>query len=210
MTEETDVKAVYDRIATHFSKTRAYPWSEIESFLSGQSGDIGLDIGCGNGRHLEVLVDHVDRAIGIDVSRAILHEGVKRAHEKGFEVEFLQGSATKVPVKDETIEISLFIAAMHHLRTRSERLASLGEMARVLTPEGVGLISVWSTTHERFDRERGFDTQIDWTLPDGETVPRFYHIYDPEEFEADVEASALTAAETFVSSGNCFAIVRSE
>ena len=45
----------YDRIATHFSQTREYAWPEIEAFLDGRSGATGLDLGCGNGRHAEVL-----------------------------------------------------------------------------------------------------------------------------------------------------------
>ncbi|ERH11464.1 MAG: hypothetical protein J07HB67_00471, partial [halophilic archaeon J07HB67] len=56
-------------------------------------------------------------------------------------------------------------------------------------------------------RETGFDTTVDWTLPGGETVPRFYHVYDPAEFRADLRQSALTVVSTRVSSGNCYAVV---
>ena len=69
-------------------------------------------------------------------------------------------------------------------------------------------MSAWSTAHDRFDRAEGFDTTVDWTLPGGETVPRFYHVYDPDEFRADIAASDLTAEDVFLSSGNCYAVVR--
>ncbi|MFC6726055.1 SAM-dependent methyltransferase, partial [Halobium palmae] len=72
---------------------------------------------------------------------------------------------------------------------------------------GRAVVSAWSTEHDRFDATEGFDTTVDWTLPGGERVGRFYHIYDPAEFRADLDASALRAVETFVSSGNCYAVV---
>ena len=68
-------------------------------------------------------------------------------------------------------------------------------------------MSAWSTEHDRFDREAGFDTTVDWTLPGGDTVPRYYHIYSPTEFEADLSASALDVVDVDVSSGNCYAVV---
>jgi hypothetical protein len=68
-------------------------------------------------------------------------------------------------------------------------------------------VSVWSTAHDRFDRERGFDTHVDWTLPGGETVPRFYHVYDPAEFRETLAAAPLAVESVEVSSGNCFAVV---
>jgi hypothetical protein len=38
-------------------------------------------------------------------------------------------------------------------------------------------------------------------------VPRYYHIYDPAEFRADLADSRLTVRSTRVSSGNCYAVV---
>ncbi|MFC6728796.1 SAM-dependent methyltransferase, partial [Natronoarchaeum mannanilyticum] len=84
---------------------------------------------------------------------------------------------------------------------------SLDELARALAPEGRALVSAWSTAHDRFDRSEGFDTTVDWTLPGGETVPRFYHVYDPDEFRADLSASDLAVEDAFLSSGNCYAVV---
>jgi hypothetical protein len=77
----------------------------------------------------------------------------------------------------------------------------------VLTAGGGALVGVWSTTHDRFDAESGFDTTVDWTLPDGETVPRYYHVYDPDEFARDLAESALVVEQTFVASGNCYGVV---
>ena len=205
-----DVRETYDRIAGHFAETREYPWPEVESFLDDRTADVALDVGCGNGRHAELLAERARRVVGVDVSRGLLAEARARARERSFAVDLLQGDAAALPLDSATVGLGVYVAALHHLPTRTDRIASLDELARVLAPDGRALVSAWSTAHDRFDRESGFDTTVDWTLPGGETVPRFYHIYSPAEFRDDVAASALDPVETFVSSGNCYAIVRAE
>jgi SAM-dependent methyltransferase len=105
------------------------------------------------------------------------------------------------------VDLAVYVATLHHLRPRAARVASLDELARVLAPGGRALVSAWSTVHDRFDAEAGFDTEVDWTLPGGETVPRYYHIYDPDQFTADLATSDCRVVESFVSSGNCYAVV---
>lgn len=222
---DTFVGSTYDRIASHFSKTREYAWPEVTEFLdeygdhlatdrtgTGSESIIGLDIGCGNGRHLEPLSRTVDDAIGVDLSRKLLAVARKRGLDRGFDSNssLVRGDAASLPVTTQTIDIGIYVATIHHLSPRSRRRRSLNELARVLRADGVGLVSAWSTVHDRFDRETGFDTTIDWSLPDGETVPRFYHIYDPDEFVADIEASALFLDSLELSSGNCYGVVRPE
>ena len=204
-----DLQSTYDRIAAHFSKTREHPWPEVESFLSGRSGRVALDVGCGNGRHTELLADRAETAVGVDVSRGLLDEASARARDRGFAdaTAFVHGDAAALPVRDDAVDLAVYVAALHHLSPRDARVESLTELARVLAPDGVALVSAWSTEHDRFDREEGFDTTIDWTLPGGETVPRYYHVYSPSEFEADLAESDLEPRHVTVSSGNCYAEV---
>ncbi|MFC4356847.1 class I SAM-dependent methyltransferase [Halobium salinum] len=194
-------------MAGHFAKTREYAWPEVESFLEGRRGARALDLGCGNGRHAERLAEHADRVVGLDASRGLLAEARARAAERGFAVDLVHGDAAGLPFADDAFDLAVYVATLHHLAPRERRVASLDELARVLAPEGRAVVSAWSTAHDRFEKNEGFDTSVDWTLPGGETVGRFYHIYDPAEFEADLTASALRVEETFVSSGNCYAVV---
>ncbi|MEF8782018.1 MAG: class I SAM-dependent methyltransferase [Haloarculaceae archaeon] len=208
----TRIREVYNDIAAHFSKTRAHPWPEVEAFLDdSQPGGVGLDVGCGNGRHLEVLAGLTEQAVGVDLSRGILREAHARLEN---DAALVQGDAAALPIGSGRVDIALYVAAIHHLPDREARRGSLNELARILAPDGCALVSAWSTAHDSFDApvdaDEGFDTTVDWTLPDGETVPRFYHIYAPTEFDADLAASALTVEETTISSGNCYARVRSE
>ncbi|PSQ04015.1 SAM-dependent methyltransferase [Halobacteriales archaeon QS_6_71_20] len=211
-----DVAATYDRIADHFSATREHPWPEVESFLDGRDGALGLDVGCGNGRHCEPLRDRADRAVGVDVSGGLVRAARARARDRGYAggVSFVRGDAAALPLPDDGVDLGVYVAALHHLRPRERRIASLSELARVLAPDGRAVVSAWSTAHDRFDADAdaatGFDAEIDWTLPGGETVPRYYHVYAPAEFGADLADSALHAVDSVVSSGNCYAVVAPE
>ena len=206
------MRETYDRIAAHFSQTRAHPWDDVTDFLDGSDdgGEVGLDVGCGNGRHARSLAERTERVLGVDASVAVLREAERRAIVGGYDdvLSVLQGDAARLPVATDSVALALSIATIHHLPDRETRIASLDELARVLASGARGLVSVWSVTHDRFDRTTGFDTTIDWTLPDGETVPRYYHIYDLAEFDSDLAASALCVERTYLSQGNCFAAVR--
>jgi ubiquinone/menaquinone biosynthesis C-methylase UbiE len=210
-----DVRETYDRIADHFAGTRTHAWPEVVEFVEREGSeqcDVGLDLGCGNGRHAAVLARRCDRVLALDASRPILEAATSDLSEPRWETDpgriaLVQGDATRLPLADGSVDLAVYVATLHHLPTRAARVASLEALERVLAPGGRGLVSVWSTAHDRFDREEGFDTTIDWTLPGGETVPRFYHVYDPEEFDRDLADSDLLVRRSRVSSGNCYAEV---
>jgi ubiquinone/menaquinone biosynthesis C-methylase UbiE len=237
--ERADVAATYDHIADHFAQTREYAWPEVEAFLEsgGQSisdasddgpranrddVSVALDLGCGNGRHAELLAERADRVVAADASRGVLETARERATEREFDADLVQADAAGLPLRDSTVGLAVYVATIHHLPSRAARVGTLDELGRVLTSEGRALVSSWSTAHDRFDdsengdadgpaddeSETGFDTTIDWTLPGDETVPRFYHIYSPEEFREDVSASDLELVDFEVSSGNCYGVVR--
>ena len=204
------VRKTYDRIGSHFAATRAHPWPAVERFVERATPTTdawGLDLGCGNARHAALLADRTDRVVGIDASRTVLDTARERIQDDGPGIALWQADATRLPLAADSVALGVYIATIHHLPSRAARTGSLDELARVLAPGGRALVSAWGTTHENFDREAGFDTTVDWTLPDGETVPRYYHIYDPAEFERDVRASTLGVERTFEEAGNCYAVV---
>jgi tRNA (uracil-5-)-methyltransferase TRM9 len=208
MDDRQGVRDTYEHIAEHFASTREYPWPEVESFCADRAAETALDLGCGNGRHVELLSTHADRVVGLDIS----HELLTIAADRVPTAALIEGDASRLPLADDSVGLAVYVATLHHLPSRSLRRASLDELARVL--DGPALVSAWSTAHDRFeasaDAEEGFDTDVDWTLPGGETVPRFYHIYAPAEFDADLDASALSVERSWISSGNCYAVVESD
>lgn len=210
MSKRADVRRTYDRIAEHFASTREYAWPEVEAFVAdAPTSSIGLDLGCGNCRHAELLADRSDRVLGVDASRGLLETARSRAKSGDFEVNLLQGDAARIPLEDATVDLAVYVATVQHLPTEASRRESLNELARVLTPSGRALVSTWSTAHDTFEETESFDTTVEWTLPDGETVDRFYHIYSPAAFEAALEDSDLDLLSFELSSGNCYATVGS-
>jgi SAM-dependent methyltransferase len=205
------VRATYDRIAPHFAETRSRPWPAVEEFLETAAGGLGIDVGCGNGRHAATLAARVDRALGVDLSHRLLVEAADPVATAGAAAPsgVFRGEPRSTPVPAGSVGVALHVATLHHLPDRSARVDGLDELARTLAPGGRGLVSAWSVTHDRFDREAGFDGWIDWTLPDGTTVPRFYHVYDPDGFAADLGTSDLDVERTFTEAGNCYGVVSS-
>ena len=203
------VRRTYERIGAHFSKTREHAWPEVESFVAGADAvGTALDVGCGNGRHAELLQTTAERVVGLDASGSLLAAARERLGES---VGLVQGDASRLPFGADRVDLAVYVATLHHLPTAAARRASLDELGRVLAPGGRALVSVWSTAHDRFeaptDADQGFDTTVDWTLPGGETVPRYYHIYAPAEFERELAASGLVTESVELSSGNCYAVV---
>jgi ubiquinone/menaquinone biosynthesis C-methylase UbiE len=147
---------------------------------------------------------------GVDASAELLRVARDRLREAGVaaRVDLVCADAARLPLADDAAGLGAYVATLHHLRPRERRVASLDELARVLAPGAPALVSAWSVAHDRFDAERAFDTTVDWTLPGGERVPRFYHVYDDREFRADLAASALRVERAFESSGNEYAVVR--
>lgn len=202
-----NVKRTFDRIAPHFARTRAKAWEPVRDFIEESSGTIGIDIGCGNGRHAELLSKRTDYVIGIDISKEALYQAHDRAVANGFPLELIQADSSLLPLNARTADIAVYIATIHHLPSRDQRVQSLNELEAVLSRNGRALVSAWSVSHDRFSSHSGFDTKIDWTLPSGETVGRFYHIYDINEYKDDLDTSRLHVIDVFEEGGNCYAIV---
>ena len=210
-----DLQAVYDRIATHFAQTREYAWPEVKAFVDDELDRCGelartLDLGCGNGRHAQLLAETGTDVVGLDVSRGLLAEARQRSVDREFAVELIHGDAGRLPFTNDQFSQVVYVATLHHLPSRKARRESLSEVGRILEPGGRGLVSAWSTAHDRFEATEGFDTTVDWTLPGGEQVGRYYHIYDPQEFRAELDAASIDVIECCVSSGNCYAVVAPE
>lgn len=201
--DPTRVRDTYEHIAHDFDRTRERPWPAVERFIKATAHvDTALDLGCGNGRHLDLLANRAERVVGIDVSRAMLTVASQRVTGS---VQFLEASARWLPLRSGSVDLAIYIATMHHLPSPTDRIASLDQIAEVLSGGGRVLVSVWSVSHERFDATEAFDTLVDWTLPDGETVPRYYHIYDHQTFSTEIEASQFDIVRLWQEAGNLYA-----
>jgi ubiquinone/menaquinone biosynthesis C-methylase UbiE len=205
---------VFDRIAEHFDLTRRAPWREVVEFIEGlEPMDLAADVGCGNGRHIPHLAEKAGKVLAVDFSSEMLSVAERNAEKAGFggKVDFLHADSSRLPLEEGVLGGFIYIAALHHLPTEEDRLASLESLRKSLKKRARGLVSVWSLEQSRFERlEETFadgDILVPWTMPDGRKVERFYHLFREGELGSLVERSGLWVEKLYRSRDNYFAEV---
>ncbi|HHF59175.1 MAG TPA: class I SAM-dependent methyltransferase, partial [Thermoplasmatales archaeon] len=186
-------REVWERIAESFDKTRRRPWSRCIEFIdSMEKKGLFLDIGCGNGRHLIPAARRSELAVGIDFSINMLkvcRNNLEINKIKNYAL--LQADARYLPFREERFDYVIFVASLHNIRGRDNRITALREMKRVLKSGGKALISIWSRWQDRFffhflkeiflrNYEEFGDIEIVWKK-DNINLPRFYHLYSRRE-----------------------------
>ena len=126
-------------IARAFAKSRKdLHWGElIEMKKSVRSNMSIIDIGCGTGRLLNELPDHIDYT-GIDSSVG----QIDQARQIFPVANFLVASMLHLPFDDSRFDIAFMIAGLHHLSSAKSRKQALDEAFRVLKPGGDLFITV--------------------------------------------------------------------
>ncbi|NMO20794.1 class I SAM-dependent methyltransferase [Pyxidicoccus fallax] len=101
-----------------------------------------LDVGCGTGLVARRLAREPDfpPVAGLDVSRAMLEEGVAQAREAGATVDFLRAEAPHLPFQDGTLGAVLMAGSLHFVADLGRMML---EVARVLRPGGRWVASTY-------------------------------------------------------------------
>jgi len=190
----------WDLIAESFNKTRKNPWMQVLEFIDSlNESDVVADIGCGNGRHLDLMVNKCKIVIGLDISKNLLNLSYKRIDKNRQNFVLIHGNLIYLPIVDNSLDAVLYIAALHNIKGKLNRVNSLKEVRRVLKKDGLALISVWSIEQEKFKHSLTKNKNIDCEFGDIDiywrqdklNVPRFYHLYSKEEFIKDIKRSKL-------------------
>ncbi|XP_011502011.1 PREDICTED: uncharacterized protein LOC105365516 [Ceratosolen solmsi marchali] len=150
--EQAYVHDVYEQCADRTVQGRH--WPRIQEFLEElEPGALVCDIGCGNGKYLDV--NHSIFKIGVDRCQKF----TSIAREKKNEV--LVCDNLGLPFRDESFDAVLSIAVVHHLSTTERRIHALKELARVLRIGGRIVISVWAMEqkHRKFESQ---DVLVPW------------------------------------------------
>ncbi|MFB6283533.1 MAG: class I SAM-dependent methyltransferase [Halobacteria archaeon] len=209
-----DLQRTFDEISDEFSETRSYPWKTVEEFLDDRQDHRALDLACGNGRHLLQLEETHKEVVGIDFSINLLTSDL-HSSVPDLDAELVCGDVGSLPFSSNVFDTVLYVAGLHHLPSRRDRIESLNEVSRVLSPGGECLVSVWAIEHGRFDglrdqiRRNGHDFHVPWKSKDGESYDRYYHIYGREGFVAETEESDLSVHRIWLESGNYYAVLSS-
>lgn len=206
MLDERDSKSeeTWDSIAESFDLTRRKAWMQCIDFIDTLSKtDMVVDLGCGNGRHLLPCAEQCKQVIGLDISKELLGITKKKLKEKELDnTILLHADMTNIPLKNDTVDSILFIAALHNVKGNDRRIQSLKEVKRILKKDGTALISVWSRWQDKYRKQffkKWFtrkgqtefgDIDIYWRQ-NGLNIPRFYHLYSRKEFIGDIKKAGL-------------------
>lgn len=152
-------------------------WRHPLEWLNIPLGGTALDVGCGPGSITGSLARAVGPdglALGVDVSEPMLARAVRA--EAGPQAGFLRADAQRLPLRDDTVDTVVSIAALQLI---PEPVAALGEMVRVLRPGG--RLAVMVPTAGRMAR-------LSQLLPNVGA-----HIFDDDEIADILEEHGLTS-----------------
>jgi ubiquinone/menaquinone biosynthesis C-methylase UbiE len=113
-----------------------------------------LDIACGEGYGSALLARNAGHVTGVDVSLEAV-EHARLAYSALRNAEFRQGSCTRIPLPDASVELVVSFETIEHIE---EQDAFVDEIARVLAPDGVVLMSC--PNKAEYTDKRGFRNEF--------------------------------------------------
>lgn len=138
-----DIREFFDSCAHAYSEKHGHPEhllnyriALIRQFAELRSGDVVLDVGCGNGHHLFALAGEIARGIGVDLSPAMIEIAQERRRDSLWrsKLTFLSDNGEKLgAVAERSIDLVTCIGAFEHMLNKSAALVSA---YRTLKPRG--------------------------------------------------------------------------
>lgn len=192
-------KEDYNSIAEDFSRTRWNIWDEFNIFINYiKEGDSVLDVGCGNGRLLELLEDKHINYLGIDISEKLIELAKKKYPQNNF----LVADNLNLPFPNNNFDKVFSIAVLHTIPSEELRKKALLELKRVLKPGGLLVLTVWDIWRKDtfllllkyyFSKLIG-KSKLDFRdafIPWAHKTKRYYHFFTKKELQYLVEKSGL-------------------
>lgn len=130
----------YDvRMASPYSDCFTYSRHRLEGFITRYLPEKGngarlLDVGCGTGHHVRALRNRGYDAAGVDASEGMLAHA--RTNNPGATIE--QADVDRLPFPDASFDYVLCIEVLRYL---AHTESAVREMARVLKPGGIALVT---------------------------------------------------------------------
>jgi cyclopropane fatty-acyl-phospholipid synthase-like methyltransferase len=216
------VKKNYEEIADSFNESRKKSMKEMVSkiteSLNIKKEDKILDLGCGNGRFLEVLEKDSDY-LGLDNSTKLI-EHAKKNYEKEFEVlDILELEKLK---KDDFDYIFSW-ATFHHIPGKRLRKKFLEDVYRKTSEKGAFVLSVWklrkrkdffSLSLKTFLKNFFQARILDWGdlifawKGEGKVSLRYYHAFSRKSLKKEIKNSSFKTEKFLEDSFNYYIILR--
>ena len=154
-------------------------------YLPLKAGDLVLDLGCGEGRHVIAAACHIDvNVFGVDLNRNDLVSARKKEKEitirQGSVTEFLVGDALCLPFGDDSFDAVICSEVLEHIK---DYKSVLEEIARVLRRGGCFCASV----------PRCWPEKICWALSReyNEAPGGHIHIFRAGQLRKEIESHGM-------------------
>jgi len=129
----------YNTIARDFSATRNRVWQDLELFLKYiQDGNKVLDVGCGNGRLVELLGRKKIDYFGVDISDKL----IEQAYQEYPDYKFIIGDALHLKLS-EKFDVAVSVSVLNHFPKEQQR-QFVKNIVEALKPNGYLLLSNWN------------------------------------------------------------------
>lgn len=109
------------------------------------SGQHVLDLGCGAGPVLKLLVNHGYKLTGIDYSEDMLIQARNNLGEQARDVYFKQGDCEQIPLPDNSVDCIVCLGVISYAESIENAIA---EQVRVLKPGGICILSYRNVLNE--------------------------------------------------------------
>lgn len=193
----------YDEIAESY---RRRPWEIVSKAMSGNMRWFA-DLGSGPGHNSRYLAttNNLVRGVLIDISINMVYRSLREIPESlQHRLYPVLADVRELPLKTDSMDSLLFVATLHHIVPRADRLRALRECHRVLKNRGLLLVVVWS----RWQKSLVLDAVRDlfsyilrrkesfWDITRCSQVTcRTYHLYSISELEKELSVAGFKVLE---------------
>jgi tRNA (uracil-5-)-methyltransferase TRM9 len=189
-------KKVFDQMAPGWYNFRHYSIfrPELENLADRWQKGRLLNIGCGHGPDFLPFRFGFE-LYGLDFSSEMIKMARRYSHKFEFPVNLEVADALHLPFTPNSFDWAIAVASYHHLKGRSDQVAALKELKRVLKPGGEAFLTVWNRCQPRF-WFAGRETAVPWKAQ-GQVIQRYYYLFTYWEFEGLVRQAGFRILKSF-------------
>jgi ubiquinone/menaquinone biosynthesis C-methylase UbiE len=142
------IRAEYDRAAADYDRRWARynraSLALLRPWIEGRDLGRVVDVGCGTGNLLPLLMDsagRMDGCVGVDLSPEMLRMARGKARGGAGEAGFVAADAARLPLRVASFDTAVSASVLHYW---DDARSGLAEIRRVLRPGGRLLLLDWS------------------------------------------------------------------